>query len=1198
MKTKHLVLFASAMLTGFSAVAQTSGNDEGKAKAYMVADAHLDTQWNWDIKTTIDKYVWNTLNQNLFLLEHYPDYVFNFEGGVKYSWMKEYYPEQYEKLKEYVKNGRWHISGSSWEASDALVPSTEAFIRNIMLGQTYYRQEFGTESTDIFLPDCFGFGWNLPTVAAHCGLIGFSSQKLDWRNKPFYGDSKHPFTIGLWQGVDGSRIMLAHGYDYGRKWKDEDLSESGYLKELASRTPLNTVYRYYGTGDIGGSPTMTSVRAVERGVHGNGPVEVISAASDQLFRDYLPFASHPELPVFDGELLMDVHGTGCYTSQAAMKMYNRQNELLGDAAERAALAADWLGAESYPSGTLTDSWRRFIFHQFHDDLTGTSIPRAYEFSWNDELLSLKQFSDVLTNSVSGVAAMMDTRVKGTPVVFYNANGFAVTDVVEVTLDSPKKKGFQVYDAHGRKVPSQVMDYKDGKVTVLVEATVPANGYAVYDFRISGGVRTPSRKSVGTVENGVYRISFDANGDIVSLVDLREDKELVAEGKAIRLALFTENKSYAWPAWEVLKETVDREPVSIVEDVKVSLVEDGAVRRTVCVEKRYGESSFRQYIRLYKGALADRIDFYNEVDWNTMNALLKAEFPLAVANEKAVYDLGIGSVARGNNTDTAYEVYSHQWTDLTDADGSYGVSVLNDGKYGWDKPSDNNIRLTLLHTPQTRRGYAYQDRQDLGYHTFTYSLTGHRGELDKAVVSEKSDVLNQPVKAFVSSEHRGVLGKTFSFASSDNPNVVIKALKKAEMSDEYIVRVYEKGGVKAQNAEITFAGDILEAFEADGTEKTTGDASFDGNKLQVSLGPNCIKTFKVVLKKNHKAQTPQYKALPLEYNHKCFSWNAFRHEVNFGSGYSYAAELLPENEIVSAGVPFVIGDKDAENGVACDGRTVKLPAGYNRLYVLAASSEADNTVGFKIGNMSVEVNVPFFGGFIGQWGHLGHTDGFLKAADVAYVGTHSHSTVGDESYEFTYMFRYAFDIPDGADSVVLPDNRGVVVFAMTVADESCPDVVPASELFRTAIKDTDPSSESVQKVNLLKDAKIIGYSGYANDREMPAFAVDGDVKTKWCDAGAAPYHLDFDLGQVRTISGWKLVNAGIEQMSYVTRGCYLQGRNSLSEDWKTIDGIDGNRKDVVIRDVTPAEYRYIRLFVTGPTQSPGQGVARIYEIEVY
>ena len=142
-------------------------------------------------------------------------------GGVKYAWMKEYYPAQYEEMKEYIRNGRWHISGSSWDATDVLVPSTESFIRNILLGQEYYRKEFGVESTDIFLPDCFGFGWTLPTIAAHCGLIVFSSQKLDWRNHPFYGKSKHPFMIGLWKGVDGASIMLAHGYDYGRRWKDE-----------------------------------------------------------------------------------------------------------------------------------------------------------------------------------------------------------------------------------------------------------------------------------------------------------------------------------------------------------------------------------------------------------------------------------------------------------------------------------------------------------------------------------------------------------------------------------------------------------------------------------------------------------------------------------------------------------------------------------------------------------------------------------------------------------------------------------------------------------------------------------------------------------------------------------------------------------------------------------------------------------------
>lgn len=173
------------------------------------------------------------------------------------------------------------------------------------------------------------------------------------------------------------------------------------------------------------------------------------------------------------------------------------------------------------------------------------------------------------------------------------------------------------------------------------------------------------------------------------------------GKSIRLALFTQNKSYIWPAWEILKETIDQ-PVSITEDVKMTLVEDGELCKSLCIEKRYGESLFKQYIRLYEGNRADRIDFYNEVDWQLSNALLKAEFPLNIANTEATYDLGLGSVKRGNNTETAYEVYAQYWADLTDRSGNYGVSVLNDSKYGWDKPDDNTLRLTLLHTPKQTR----------------------------------------------------------------------------------------------------------------------------------------------------------------------------------------------------------------------------------------------------------------------------------------------------------------------------------------------------------------------------------------------------------------------------------------------------------------------------------------------------------------
>lgn len=169
---------------------------------------------------------------------------------------------------------------------------------------------------------------------------------------------------------------------------------------------------------------------------------------------------------------------------------------------------------------------------------------------------------------------------------------------------------------------------------------------------------------------------------------------------------------------------------------MTLVENGILRKSLCIEKRHGESVFRQYIRLYEGSRAERIDFYNEVDWQSTNALLKAEFPLNIENEKATYDLGIGSIERGNNIETAYEVYAQYWADLTDRDGSYGVSVMNDSKYGWDKPDNHTIRLTLLHTPETRNGYAYQDHQDFGHHVFTYSLVPHQESWTSPVLWRK------------------------------------------------------------------------------------------------------------------------------------------------------------------------------------------------------------------------------------------------------------------------------------------------------------------------------------------------------------------------------------------------------------------------------------------------------------------------------
>lgn len=1197
-----VVLFASMCLC-VSGAMQAQNSQPNPPKAYIVSDAHLDTQWNWDIQTTIQEYVWNTLNQNLFLLRKYPDYVFNFEGAVKYSWMKEYFPTRYDELKQRIKEGRWHVTGSSWDACDVLVPSAESVLRNILYGQNYYRTEFGTEGTDIFLPDCFGFGWTLPSLAHHCGLIGFSSQKLGWRNHPFYGDKKYPFTIGLWKGIDGSQLMFAHGYDYGHRFKDEDLSKSEELKDLLKDSPLNTVYRYYGTGDMGGSPTITSVRAVEKGVKGTGDIKVVSATSDQLYKDYA--GKHDQLPVFDGELLMDVHGTGCYTSQAAMKWYNRQNELLGDAAERAAVAAEWLNQGAYPKSELETSWKRFLFHQFHDDLTGTSILRAYEFSWNDELISLKQFSDVLTSSVNEVSRLLDTNVKGTPVVLYNALGFAVNDLAEMEVEFAKApKGISVYNAEGKKVASQYLGYKDGKAHLLVEASVPATGYAVYDVRTSGEGIVVKNKQVNTLENSCYKLTFDANGDIVSLLDKRNGKELVASGKAIRLALFTENESYEWPAWEILKKTLDREPVSITDNVKLTLVEDGELRKSLCIEKKHGESVFRQYVRLYEGTRASRIDFYNEIDWRSTNALLKAEFPLAVSNPNATYDLSLGSVQRGNNTVTAYEVYGHYWADLTDRKGDYGVSIMNNGKYGWDKPSDNTLRLTLLHTPKTNKGYTYQDRQDFGYHTFTYSLLPHQGELNKAEVVSKAEVLNQRLKAFQTDKHKGEMGRTFSMVSSDNPNVIIKALKKAVDSDEYVVRVYDVAGQGIQSARLTFAGKLASVVETDGTEKEIAKADFSNNTFDVKVNPFSLKTYKIRLAESGvSAYQPKCLSLELPYDKKCATYNEFRSEADFESGYSYAAELLPDSITIDQ-VTFRLGEPETYNGLSCKNDTIEIPEGYNRLYFLAAAASSDDqSLQIACGKHVSEFVVPSYTGFVGQWGHEGHTSGYLKPAQIAYVGTHRHASSGDCPYEFTYMFKFGMDIPKGVHSIVLPKNENVVIFAATAVAENHAFVKPLTKLFltnnREEVSESVLGKKMISGENLLKNAKLTKWSNFVNEEECPQAAIDGDLSTKWCDIAGLPSFLEFDLGKAQQLTGWKVVNAGKENGSFITSQCFLMGRNAADEDWQTIDYFDGNRSNVVLRTISSDKaYRYLRMVVTRGTQTASSQDVRIYEVEVY
>ena len=1192
-----IAMIAASTITGGA----QSVKEEPEAKAYLVSNAHLDSQWNWDVQRTISEYVPKTLYRNLMLIDRFPDYIFNCESGIKYAWMKEYYPEAYSRLRDVISRGRWHISGSCWEASDANIPSPESLTRNILLGQHFYQEEFGTLGTDIFLPDCFGFGLQLPAVAAHCGLIGFSTQKLQWRERNLPGtDSKVPFEFGLWRALDGSRIMVAaNSLNYTTRFNSEDLTNSPMLLEHAGRNPYNISFHYYGTGDTGGSPTIESVATVQSAIDAQkegkeGRIRVMSAASDQLFKDFLPYESHPELPVWDKELTMDVHGTGCYSSQAAMKRFNRLNEQMADAAERSAVAAEWLGRLEYPQARLNEAWRRFIWHQFHDDLTGTSIPRAYEFSWNDQMISLRQFADVMTSSVGAVASRMDTKVPGTPVVLYNPSAFPRKEIVVI-----KSSDSKIYDGKGKAVKAQKLS--DGRVAFVAE--VPAAGYAVYGVRkgkASSG-KSALKTGPGSIENAVYSIKLDANGDICSLIDKRSGRQIVQEGKAIRLAFFTSNESFNWPAWEITKATVDGTPSAVGSGVHISVVEKGPVMACIKVERSFGGSRFTQYIRLYDGADQERIDIVNDVDWQSTNALLKAEFPLSVSNPEARYDIGTGSILRPNNTPEQYEVYAQQWADLTEEDGSYGVAILNDCKYGWDKPADNVLRLTLLHTPKTSNRYTYQDHQDHGRHQFTYSIIAHEGDYRGACIPRKAEVLNQPVKAFAATPHPGPLGRSFSFASVKGKGVEMRALKKAEDGSGYVVRLYELYGNDVKDAVVSFPCPVAEALELNGNEAVKGPAKAMGNEVRFDIGAWGIKTFLVRLEPQKSEEMQQAPvSLPMKLNAATF--NAFRADGNIdGEGNSYAAELLP-GSLLQKGVRFEFKDPTGPVAVRAKGQEIALPEGnWNRVYLLAASSGADTRAKFLAGDRAIEVNVPNYSGFVAQWGHSGHTEAFVKDAEYAFVGTHRHNARSNKDipYEFTYLFNIALDLPAGAQSITLPCNKKVMVFAATAVQDEINTLTPVSDIIRFDLPVCPSPELEEEHPNLLGEDMLASYSGRARSAERAEFAVDDNTDTKWCDnSDKTEKFIDFDLGGVKTVHGWYVLHAASESNSYITRDFSLKVRSSESEEWRSADSVTGNTDPETNRSLpAPVQARYVRLSVTRGEQG-GRNTARIYEFSVY
>ena len=1007
-----------------------------KKKVYAVATSHLDTVWRWNLATTIKEYLPDTLEKNFDLADKYSRYKFNFEGAFRYQLAEEYYPKHFEYLKGLIEKGSWNVAGSSYENGDVNIPSPEALFRNIIYGNGYFKEKFGKESCDIFLPDCFGFGYALPSIMKHAGLKGFTTQKLSWGSA--YGV---PFDLGLWQGVDGSKVYAClNAQSYRYKFSGDirgDISVINKITQNAFESGIPQTLHLYGTGDWGGAPTEESVQAIEESVEKNAgsDFEVVSATSDEIFRDLdkLPKSETARLKTWNNELLMTSHGAGAYTSRAMNKRLNAQNENIADIAEKMCIAAEANGVYKYPKENLSRAWKRVIQHQFHDDITGTGNMDVYIDGQSDYYASLSDFETELDGAAGAMANELNTSfVTECGVAVYNPSPFRRKNAVSAHIKLVHNSTFvKVLDSNGNEVPSQIIKKSGKEFDIVFIADVNAMGYAVYDVVPANKaceIKTDLAVSLHTLENEKYRVIFNKNGDLATVIDKKNNINVL--DAPIKMAGLSDIGDLPYPAWEMRKKDIDREPEFFANSPEFEIIESGPARIAIKVSRELDHSFIDQIIYLESGG--DFIRVENTVDWRNRRTMLKAVFPFSCYNKTASYDLGLGVIKRENNSEKLYEVPAQKWADITAGSGKYGVSVFSDCKYGWDKPSSNTLRLTCLHTPTgafTKQ--ARQDLLDIGRNNFAFGIFSHEGGFANGT-QRQSEIFQKPLIAYQTSSRReGSLESGYSFLKINNENAILRCCKLAEDGDGIIVRINEGSGEALKNVELTFAARILEASECLANEQAIKKADSKSKKLKFDLAPYGIKTFRIKLETPDKKGRENFKKLDLEYNSKGFTKNeSMRNVILQGSGCSLPAELCPQG-FTAGGVSFKMPDTQAPSDVMVTrGQTIDLPKSMTKLYIAAASTLGDRDATFYLDGREKQIKIAAMTEHYGNWDMAGlNIKAAHKNAPIAFEFTHTHHPEGDIPNGKAYFYLYEIDIRN-AKTLTLPEDNRIIILAMT------------------------------------------------------------------------------------------------------------------------------------------------------------------------
>ncbi|MBS1371644.1 MAG: alpha-mannosidase [Lentisphaeria bacterium] len=777
-------------------------------KASLVGHAHIDTGWLWPVSETIRKCARTFANQ-LDMIEKYPGYVFGASQPQHYAFVKEHYPELYEKIRQRVADGSWELQGGMWVEADCNLISGESMVRQFLHGKNFYMDEFGFDVKNLWIPDVFGYSAALPQIIRKSGCDFFLTQKISWNQF-----NRFPHNTFFWEGIDGSEVLTHFPPEdtYNAFVMPTELC--GAQNRFKESDQLDEFISLFGIGDGGGGPKEEHIeRALLLG-NMEGMPKAKFGRADKFFERLAESdaVKNHKLCRWVGELYLEMH-RGTLTTQARTKRNNRKLEQLLAATEFLCSMAP-LG--EYPAAELDRAWKTLLINQFHDIIPGSSIGRVYEVTEKQHAELFEVCAKLIARAAESV-----TVADADALTLVNTVSTPYTNVIELPEDWTD---CEVSDSNGNAVEVQ------GRRAI---GTVPASGTAVWK-RGAKCASAVSESASLVLENLLIRYEFDARGELVRAFDKETGRETLRPGENGNVFSLYVDRPNTYEAWDVdlFYEQEERTGTELVSHSKQTT---GSVESVMSFEWKVGAASLiRQTVRL--AANSKRLDFETEVDWHECRRMLRVNFPVAVQTSEAAFEIQYGYAKRPTHSNTSwdmakFEVVGHRYVDFSSA--NYGVAMLTDCKYGY-RTNQGNLDLCLLRSPKYPDWNADQGRQ-----VFTYAYLPHTGSLTESNVWSEAVQLNRAPLQFAG--RRATVAAPFSVCGG---SVSLEVVKKAEKSGELVIRLVETAGA-ASRATLSTTLEGVKLVETNLVEwEELGSCEFRNGSVSLDFRPFDIRTFKV------------------------------------------------------------------------------------------------------------------------------------------------------------------------------------------------------------------------------------------------------------------------------------------------------------------------------------------------------------------